>query len=182
MLAAQQADGDAAAPPASIWYALPVNGLPGSDSFDAEKEPSDQSTDATSTSSTPESCTAPPMPGRVSTASPAKPSSTPPRVRSGGRSPVAVRSTTSHIGTAAMSSAARPDGTSVSASTTRPLPPRISSRPTMTAEPTWARVARSAAGPYRQATRPSSSRPAAMKRAPAERNGGMVRTTTRMAR
>lgn len=145
-------------------------------------EPSDHRTEAATTSSTPDSRTAPLSPGPVSTASPARPTSTPTRVRRGGRSPVIARSTTTHIGTAATNSAARPEGTEVSARTTPPFPPRISSRPTRTDEPSCARVARSAAVPYRQATTPASSRPAVMNRAPAERKGGMVSTTIRMPR
>ncbi len=159
-----------------------MNGLAGSGSLAEENEPSDHRTEAASTSSTPDSRTAPLNPGPVSTASPASPTSTPPRVLRGGRSPVLARNTTTHIGTAATSSAARPEGTEVSARATRPFPPRTSIRPTRTAEPSCARVARSAAGPYRHATTAASSRPAAMKRAPAESRGGMVSTTMRMPR
>ncbi|MEU3064097.1 hypothetical protein AB0P12_12080 [Streptomyces subrutilus] len=71
-----------------------------------------------------------------------------------------------------------PTTSSAPDSRTRPLSPGLVS----TAEPASARVVRSAAGPYRQATAPASSSPAVRKRAPADRNGGMVSTTTRMPR
>ena len=124
----------------------------------------------------------PPPPGTKISATPAKPSSTPPAVASAGRSPSTVRMSTIHNGTHAISSAARPESTRCSATLTRPLPPTSSSTPDTEAVTSCARVARSADQPRSATTAPSRIRPAAVNRSPAESSGGTVSTAYRIAR
>ena len=73
------------------------------------------------------------------------------------------------------------DGTSTSATLTTALAP-ISSVPTARQESSCRRVGRSTARPRRQVRKASIAAPASEKRAPADRNGGTVSTTTRIAR
>jgi hypothetical protein len=73
------------------------------------------------------------------------------------------------------------EGTSTSATLTVALAP-ISSVPTARHASSCERAGRSTPGPRRQARNASISPPASAKRTPAERNGGTVSTTTRIAR
>ncbi len=73
------------------------------------------------------------------------------------------------------------EGTSTSATLTTALAP-ISSTPTARQDSSCRRDGRSTDGPRRQARNASIAAPASTKRPPAERNGGTVSTTTRMAR
>ena len=97
-----------------------------------------------------------------------------------GRSPTSARSSTTHSGTDAMSSAARLEGTSRSATVTRPLPPPARSGPTTAAHASCLPVTR--AGPRRTRSTIRSSTPATAKRSPAPSSGGTVRTMSRIAR
>ena len=101
-------------------------------------------------------------PGSSSSATPQKPTATPASVARPGCSPSSARRTTTHSGTEAISRAARLDGTSCSATVTRPLPPAASSVPTIAADTSWRRVMRS--GPRR--TRRTASISAAGDREP----------------
>jgi hypothetical protein len=112
-----------------------------------------------------------------------KPRTTPPTVRRVGRSPVPARTSTTHSGIDATSSAARLDGRPRScASVTRPLPPSSSSRPVPAAPASSRPVARKAERPRRTATQAASSRAAAPKRAPADSSAGSVSIAYRMPR
>src|SRR4051794_25678383 len=73
------------------------------------------------------------------------------------------------------------EGTWTSATLTTALAP-ISSAPTARQEASSRRLGRSTAAPRRQLRKASMARPANPKRAPALRKGGIVSTTTRMAR
>ena len=73
------------------------------------------------------------------------------------------------------------DGTSTSAKLTTALAP-ISRMPTARQESSCRRVGRSTDAPRRQERNASIAAPASMKRPPADRNGGTVSTTTRIAR
>jgi hypothetical protein len=84
-----------------------------------------------------------------------------------------------HMGTIAMMSAARAEGTHCSAQLTSPLPPRMRATPTMLAESHWRPVGIGSPAARRQARR----RPPAMsQRALAMRNGGISSTAKRIAR
>jgi len=84
-----------------------------------------------------------------------------------------------HRGTEAMSSAARLEGTSCSATVTTAFAP-MSSVPTSSPERSSARVGAGAAP--RRASTARSTAPARRNRAPAPSSGGTVSTITRMAR
>ena len=123
---------------------------------------------------------APPL-GRTRSASPAKPTTTPPIATRGGRSPVAVRMSTIQSGTAPMISAASPVGTWRSATNSTAFAPG-SSAPTSTHEASCARVTRSTCAPRRHAVKPAMSSPAARKRVPTANSGGIVSPASLMPR
>ena len=79
-------------------------------------------------------------------------------------------------------SAVRPEGTSCSATVTRPLPPKQSRLPTSAAPSAWARVIRTRSGPPRRRRMARKIAPATAKRTPAPSSGGTVSTITRIAR
>ena len=117
-------------------------------------------------------------PGSSSTATPTKPSATHSGVARPTRSPNARRKSTTHSGTEAMTSAARPDGTPWSSPTdTSPLPPSSSATPTNEQPSSSARVTRSADHPRRTTSHVAKSRPARKNRAPPESRAGIVSTT-----
>ena len=93
-------------------------------------------------------------------------------------SPAVRRISSTHSGIDAISSAARFDGTSCSATVTTALAPGSSS-PTASALRSWARVGRTRR--WNESTT-SMTAPATKKRTPEPSSGGTVSTITRMAR
>jgi hypothetical protein len=176
-----------AVPPAAISQTEATKGSrgsrPRSDSRPDSTEPVAQLRLATRMISTPAEA-APPVdePGSARTTSPAKPTRTPATVAAGARSPRPNLSTTTHSGTEATSSAARPEGTVCSPRTTPPLPPSSSSVPTAAAPASCRRFTRSAPRPRRSRSTTPSTAAATTNRAPAESRPGMVSTVTRIAR
>src|SRR4051812_34933498 len=131
---------------------------------------------------TPSGLPVPPPRVSVSSASPPKPTSTPASVAAAGRSPVISRNTTSHSGTLAMSSAARPLDMWSSATPTMPFPPVSSNSPTSAAVASRRHGTRSTRGPFLIASTAPSSTAAVTNRRPALIIGGIVCTTKWMPR
>ena len=117
--------------------------------------------------------------GRSSSATPAKPTSTAPMPARDTGSPAVRRSSMTHSGTDAISSAARFDGTSCSATVTTALAPVSRHADDQRAQELRAR--RAARGRRSERTT-SITAPATTKRTPAPSSGGTVSTMTRMAR
>ena len=133
--------------------------------------------------STPQSGASPGRsPGSTRIARPTKPTATPTSVASGGRWRSPSLNSTTISGTAPTRSAARPEGTSCSATVTSPLPPKQRSVPSRAANSASSRVTRRAPGPRRRRRISPNNAPATAKRTPADRSGGMVSTITRIAR
>src|SRR5918992_4695996 len=107
-----------------------VNGSEGRLKRVDKKEPVAQQTAAAIRRRNPNVFPSPDPSGRTSIATPAKPTTTLPRVPRDTRSPVAQRNRTTQSGTDAMIRAARLEATSLSASTTSPFPPSRSAAPT----------------------------------------------------
>src|SRR3954451_17828471 len=95
---------------------------------------------------------------------------------------MSLRSTITYSGMDAMSSAASPDATCCSATTTSPLPHAASSTPTSAAVPNCGHVIRNPPGPEKISTATHNRNPDGTNRAPADRNGAIVSTLNRMAR
>ena len=140
--------GSRIAPPTSISIVVAANKSSGMRRRLERNDPVAHITDEQRTSSNAQNG-APPV-GRTSSASPAKPTTTPPIATRGGRSPVAVRMSTIQSGTAPMISADSPVGTCRSATKSTALAPG-SSAPTITQETSCA--ASRAARARRAATR-----------------------------
>ena len=173
----------AMAPP-SISTTVVTSGSAGSDTRLAVHDPSAHSTLLAMTRSTAPSRTpSGRAPGSSSTARPTKPSRTPTTVIGVGQSRPLARSTTTHSGTPATSSAASPDGRwACSASVTPPLPPHSSSPPIATALTSCRGVDRKTATPRRSSRNTVTSTAATRKRALAVSSPGRLSTTYRIAR
>ena len=104
---------------------------------------------------------------------PAKPVATPTIETRFGRSPVTVRSSTIQSGTDAISSEARPIGTSRSATNSIAFAPSRST-PTNIAARSSFLPTRKGARPWRSVTQPAISTPARRNRTPAANTGGIV--------
>ena len=172
------------APPVNIWRAAPSNGsAPLRACFDWI-EPTAHSTPDASSATTPVNGS-PPCAGfshgAASHATPASPSSSAPNVLARGRVPPGHAHATNAMasGVTPITSAVTPDGTVCSAHATRPLPPSSRKKPVTAWSRHCAAVGRAAP---RACSHASSNAPASTNRDPAMRNGGMSRTTTRIAR
>jgi hypothetical protein len=116
-------------------------------------------------------------------ASPPNPSASPTSAARDSRFPNTIRSRrANHSGTVAMINAVSPEPVCCSAHATSPLPPRQSAPPTIVAATQFRAVGRSKRVSPRHTAQPYISAPATMNRVPAMRNGGRVRSATRMAR
>lgn len=146
-----------AAPPASISTLLAANGSFGIGRRADRNDPIDQESDAIRITTTPVVEDPPSEPVSESAATPPKPTSTPARVSTCGRSRTSRRKSTSHSGTDATSSAARPLEMCCSATETRPLPPVSSSTPTRAAPRNSRRFMAKAPRPRRHSSPSASS-------------------------
>jgi hypothetical protein len=95
---------------------------------------------------------------------------------------VSARSTTIHIGTDAISSAASPDATFCWAMVTSPFPHAGSSRPARAVVPNCGQVIRNALRPANAATSSASNDPPTRNRTPLAKSGGRSAMMKRLAR
>ena len=172
-----------ATPPHSICVAVDASASDGVGSLVIENEPVAHIAAANSTVATPIAVAPLGVPGSSSTATPPKPTSTPISVPFGTRSRKTRRKTITHMGSEAMSSAARPEGTpAFSPTDTRPLPPSMSRTPTTAAPASCRHDMCSAERPRRSSSHAASAPPATLKRSPELSSGGIVETIARMAK
>ncbi|GAA3569071.1 hypothetical protein GCM10022419_057360 [Nonomuraea rosea] len=135
-------------------------------------EPTAHDTEANSTTTIP-TLLPPSAPVSDRAATPTSPTSTPASVRVLGRSRTTNLNTTSHSGTEATRSAARPVEMYCSATASSPLPVVSSSTPTTAAPRNCLRDSLKAAGPDRTSRKPESSAAAVMNRMAALSIGGI---------
>ena len=171
-----------AIPPSSICQPTEVSGSRGSDRRGEANEPEAHISAAPTQASSPSTVASPDCsPGRTSSATPAKPTSTEAAPRGLTRSPVAARIRITHSGTEAISSAAMLDGTSCSATRDDGVGARQQQPDERRAGELRAR-GRTAATPRCSASTAIITAPAIPKRAPAPSSGGIVSTMIRIAR
>jgi hypothetical protein len=121
---------DSTTPPQNIWIAVESRPLDGSGSRGDKNDPSAHENDANSTRKNPSvRLLPPPPPGASRSPTPMKPTKTLISVATAILSPVIRRISTTHSGTAATTSAAKPESMCTSATFTMPLPPAASSVP-----------------------------------------------------
>ncbi|GAA0375606.1 hypothetical protein Acor_81000 [Acrocarpospora corrugata] len=160
---------------------LPMNTFFGIGMRPARNEPSDQETDAIRMMATPPGDDELP-PSSDRTATPPNPTRTPVRVSMGGLSRNTTRSTISHSGVEATSSAARPVPMYCSATATMPLPPVSRSTPTRAAPPNSRQVMRRARPPRRSSRNVPRISAAVTNRRPPLSIGGIVSIAMAMPR
>jgi len=173
-----------ATPPHSISIPTPTNGRLGSGAWREYSDPDAQLSEAPRANSIPSRSTPPPLaelPTR--SAAPANPVVSPTSVATPSRCFRSTRSTSAiHSGTRAMIRATMPEGTVRSAHTTPPFPPRSSAHPTMAAARHWRGPGRSPSRSPRRMVQANMTVPATRNLMDAERSGGIVWLTMRMAK